>query len=324
MMISATIPNILSIIIYGSAGRPMQVEEVTPTLMIFVGLITGTTTILLYGVFVNKILIKRVKTLNDATKSVMQGDFNAKMEEKGQDELSTLIHNFNQMSNELKNNEYLSKEFVRNFSHELKTPLSAIKGYADLIIDGSLTEEEQLEYAHIISEESNRLSDLSKSMLLISLVDSSSIVQKDEPYNLAEQIRNVIQLTQLEWESKNINLDIDMDEVLIQSNKEFTYQIWQNLFTNAVEFSNKSDSISISLKENEDSVLFSISNPGKLSKEEQDRIFDLFYVLNKSRNKKSTGIGLTLTKKIVDKLKGKVALSSENNRITFEIELPKK
>lgn len=322
-MISSTIPNILSMIIYGTAGRPARLEEVTPATMLFVGLVTGTTTILLYGVFVNRILIKRVKTLNEATKNVMQGDFSASMEEQGQDELSTLIHNFNQMTNELKNNEYLSKEFVRNFSHELKTPLSAIKGYADLIKDGSLSEEEQLEYAHIISEESNRLSDLSKSMLLISLVDSSNIIQKDEPYNLAEQIRNVIQITQLEWESKNIDLNIEMDELLIQSNKEFTYQIWQNLFSNAVEFSNESNTISISLKEKEDSVLFTISNPGILSKEEQERIFDLFYVLNKSRNKKSTGIGLSLTKKIVDKLKGTITLSSVNNLITFQIELPK-
>ena len=323
MMISATIPNILSFIIYGSAGRPAHIEEVTPALMVFVGLITGTTTILLYGVVVNRLLIKRVKTLNAATKNVMQGDFSVCMEEQGQDELSTLIHNFNQMTNELKNNEYFNKEFVRNFSHELKTPLSAIKGYADLIKDGTLTNEEQVEYANIISEESNRLSDLSKSMLLISLVDSSGIIQKDEPYNLAEQIRNVIQISQLEWESKNIDLDIDMDEVMVRSNKEFTYQIWQNLFANAVEFSNESEAISLSLKEKVDSVIFTISNPGILSKEDQERVFDLFYILNKSKNKKSTGIGLTLTKKIVDKLKGRVTLSSENNLITFQIELPK-
>ena len=114
-----------------------------------------------------------------------------------------------------------------------------------------------------------------------------------------------------------------MDEVLIRSNKEFTYQIWQNLFSNAVEFSNESETITLSLKEKVDSVIFTISNPGTLSKEDQERVFDLFYILNKSRNKKSTGIGLTLTKKIVDKLKGRVTLSSENNLITFQIELPK-
>jgi len=309
--------------IYGSAGRPAHIEEVTPGLMIFVGLVTGTITILLYSVFVNRILIKRVKTLNQATKNVMLGNFNTNIEEEGQDELSTLIQNFNQMTLELKNNEYLNKEFVRNFSHELKTPLSAIKGYADLIKDGALTEEEQVEYAQIISDESKRLSDLSKSMLLISLVDSSSIIQKDESYNLAEQIRNVIQLMQLEWESKNINLDIDMDEVMIRSNKEFTYQIWQNLFANAVMFSKEKETISLSLKENENSVLFSISNPGSLSLDEQERIFDLFYISDTSRNKKSTGIGLTLTKKIVDKLQGKVSISSQNNLLTFKIVIPK-
>jgi len=323
MMISSTIPNLLSFMIYGSAGRPAHIEEVTPGLMIFVGLVTGTITILLYSVFVNRILIKRVKTLNQATKNVMLGNFNTNIEEEGQDELSTLIQNFNQMTLELKNNEYLNKEFVRNFSHELKTPLSAIKGYADLIKDGALTEEEQVEYAQIISDESKRLSDLSKSMLLISLVDSSSIIQKDESYNLAEQIRNVIQLMQLEWESKNINLDIDMDEVMIRSNKEFTYQIWQNLFANAVMFSKEKETISLSLKENENSVLFSISNPGSLSLDEQERIFDLFYISDTSRNKKSTGIGLTLTKKIVDKLQGKVSISSQNNLLTFKIVIPK-
>jgi len=257
MLISSMIPNMLSFIIYGPAGGPAHIEDVTPGLMIFVGLSTGMITILLYSFFVNKILIKRVKTLNDATKNVMQGNFNISMDEFGQDELSTLIQNFNQMTEELKNNEYLSKEFVRNFSHELKTPLSAIKGYADLIKDGSLTEKERLDYASIIADESNRLSDLSKSMLLISLVDSSGIIHKDESYNVTEQIRNVIQITQLEWESKNIVLDIEMDEVSIQSNKEFTYQIWQNLFTNAVKFSNDSETISLSLKETEDSMVFS-------------------------------------------------------------------
>ncbi len=287
-------------------------------------LITAGISLSLFGLAIKYMIINRIRTLSVATKQVAHGNFDIHIASKGKDELSSLTNDFNQMVQELKANEYLNKEFVRNFSHEFKTPISAIKGYAELIESGNLTPEEIVEYSAIIAIESARLSNLSKNMLQLSILDSTSIVKTDQEFNVSEQIRSVIQMLQLSWEQKNLELNLDIEEVHLLSNKELTYQIWKNLIENAINYSENNQKLDIEVKSEGREVVFVITNYGiGISKEEQNHIFELFYVIEKSRHQTSSGIGLSITKRIIDKLKGNIEVSSKEDEFTtFKVKLP--
>lgn len=278
----------------------------------------------LFAYAINHFIVKRIKKVDEATIRVKEGYYDFELDTSGKDEITNLSKNFNLMLNALKANEYVNKEFVRNFSHELKTPLSAIKGYAELISQNELSPEERTNYLDIIIHESERLSHLSNNMLQISLVDSMSIVMKEDHYNFAEQIRKVIQIMQLSWEEKGLDFDLDLDEVHFRNNKELTYQVLLNLISNAIEFSTKNTEIKITLKDLIDEIKFTITNQGDpIPKDDFEKVFQLFYVTDKSKHQTSTGIGLTLTKKIVEKLEGTISFQSEDGLTTFEVVIPK-
>jgi signal transduction histidine kinase len=303
-----------------------DLNPLTPVIMheyIFIGiLIIGFFFMILFGLAVNHIILKRIRLLNHAVKEIESGHFDFQVEVDGKDEISALMSNLNKMTKELQANEYLSKEFARNVSHEFKTPLSSIKGYAELIENGSLSEEDRVEYSGIIIHEIDRLSKLSKNLLQISLLDSSNLIKQDEEYFIDEQIRSVLQLTQLEWESKNIEFDLILDEILYVGNKDLTFQIWQNLISNAIKFSKDNSIIRISLKKESD-ISFEIQDYGLgISFEDQSKIFNQFFIANKSRNKSGSGLGLSITKKIVEKLGGSICFESvENEGTTFHVKL---
>jgi len=287
-------------------------------------ILTAFISLSLFGLAIKYMIIDRIRSLSLATKQVSEGNFDLYMESKGHDELSSLTNDFNKMVKELKANEYLNKEFVRNFSHEFKTPISAIKGFAELIESGQLNNDEIIEYSKIISTESTRLAQLSKNMLQLSVLDSTSIIKMDQKFNLSEQIRSVIQLFQLSWEEKKLDLVLDMDEVYITTNKDLTYQIWKNLIENAIQYTMDNQKLVISVKSDGKNALFVITNYGVgISIEEQKHIFDIFYVGKSSTIPASTGIGLSIVKKITEKLKGSVEVTSINDLYTsFNISLP--
>lgn len=318
--LSSVIPNILFYIVSGGESAKPNFESNPPSIL---GMIIGIAfMIFIFNFIMNKIIYKRMARLNRATKEVIQGNYDIEIEERENDEISELIRNFNTMTKELKSNDYQNKEFVRNFSHELKTPLSAIKGYSDLIINADLSMEEQIEYINIISNEAERLTELSRNMLLISSVDANVIVPKFDEFNVSEQIRNVIQLTQLSWEERKIEFDILLPDKIIISNKELLYQVWINLLSNAIKFSPLEGVIKIELEIKEEELVFTFSNKGTIEVEDLEKVFDLFFIIEKSRTTNSSGVGLTLTKKIVNKLDGSIKALSNNNFVTFIVNIP--
>lgn len=320
MMIAGAISRLTYKLIIGGDFQPGFSED-----RVFGAiLITLLLALILFSIAVNYFIAKRIKDIDKGTLRIIDGDYDFVLDTKGHDEIANLSKNFNLMKNEIKSNEYLNKEFVRNFSHEFKTPLSVIRGYAELLEDNGLSEKEKKNYIDIIISESERLSNLANNMLQISLIDSTSIIAKDDEYNLAEQIRNVIQMIQLMWEEKKLSFDLELAEVYIKSNKELTYQILLNLISNAIKFSNDSEVIKVSLDEKDNSIKFSITNKGQvIPADDYDKVFRLFYIANKSRNTSSTGIGLTLTKKIIDKLNGNISFESKDGITTFNVELCK-
>lgn len=318
MIITSVIPNIISYISTGSFLGESSKDR-PYFIMIFISVFVM---IMIFNVIMNKIIYKRINNLNHATKEVMKGNYDIEIEEGSNDEITEVIRNFNVMIKELKSNEYQNKEFIRNFSHELKTPLSAIKGYSDLILEANLSKEEQIEYAKIISDESSRLSELSRNMLLISMIDSKVILPENDNFNVAEQIRNIIQLTQLSWEEKNLSFDLELPDKTIMSNKELLYQVWLNLLSNSIKFSPEDSVIKIALEINESELTFSISNKGIIKAEDLEKIFDLFYVPKESKNANSSGVGLALVKNIITKLSGDIIVKTIEDNTVVTVNLP--
>lgn len=318
IVISSILPRLL----FGAYNTFRPDIELTPGFILVVGFLSVFTSISLFSLFMNKVILKRITALNNATKEVIIGNYDFSLEMKQNDEISELTNNFNLMVKELQSNEYLNKEFVRNMSHELKTPLSAINGYAELIKNGDLSSKEITEYSEIISSESKRLSLLAKDILQISLIESQSIIRQSDKYNVSEQVRNVIQLMQLNWEDKEIYFDLNLEEIYSVSNKEITYQIWTNLISNSIKFTTKKSKIKITLENKDNQLTFTITNPGSISIEEQEKVFNLFYTTNTQENRDSNGVGLALTSKIVDKLNGTISLKSQDGLVTFNVTIP--
>jgi signal transduction histidine kinase len=278
----------------------------------------------LFALAINQFIVRRIRKLSEATQAVAKGDFNMQVSVVGNDELSKLTANFNLMVRELYANEYLSKEFVRNFSHEFKTPISSIRGYAELIAQGGLSADEVAEYSQIIASESARLSNLAKNMLQLSMLDAKHIAVKTESFHLAEQIRRVIQTLQFAWEEKNLEFNLDLAELSIDSNPELTHQVWHNLVENAISHSPMNGTIDIILRQAEAGVEFALTDHGPgIALEDQPHVFQLFFVAERTRKLTSSGIGLSVTKRIVDKLGGTISFESVPDiHTTFVIRLP--
>lgn len=280
-----------------------------------------------YLVFVLRhFVVKRITKLSDATKEVTGGNFEISLPNKGKDQISLLTKNFNIMTKDLKANQHINKEFSRNFSHEMKTPLASIMGFAESIANSS-KDKKIVNEAIIIIEEAKRLSDLSQSILQLSQLDNMSIIPSNDQFNPSSQISSIVVSMQQAWEEKKIEFDINADNEAIISNESLVYQIWKNLISNAVKYASEKSKIKIDLSVDNGQLIFVITNQGQvISDDDKSKIFSLFFVGDKSRtNKNSTGVGLTLTKTIVEKLEGDISFTSnQEGETTFRVLLKTK
>jgi len=273
------------------------------------------------------IILKPIKKISSATKIISQGNFEVEIVDKKKqrkDEIGELISNFNKMAKSLEKNEYVHKDFVSSVSHEIKTPITAIAGFAELLKDDNLPYEKKEEYLGVIISESSRLSNLSRNLLKLSELDNKVIYEKKE-FSLDEQIRRVILLLQNKWEEKHIELDIDIDKVIFIGDEELFEIIWINLIGNAIKFSKENGKISIKLKEENNQILASIQDCGiGILESDKEYIFERFYIADKSRNKEGTGLGLSIVKKIISIYDGKIYFESQREvGTTFYIKLDK-
>ena len=266
----------------------------------------------LTAVFSKKAL-KPLRKIIKATRRVTQGDFSAKVEEgKGISELAELAHSFNKMTQELSGIETLRSDFVNNFSHEFKTPIVSIQGFADLLIDEDLSDEERLEYLKIIRAESKRLAELSNSVLTLSKYEAIEIIAEKEPYRLDEQIRMAVVMTEPKWAAKSLEVDILLEEATRNGNADLTQQVWLNLIDNAVKFSETGGTLTVRLSHWNGGFRFSIKDTGPgMDEQTVAHIFDKFYQGDASRAEEGNGLGLAIVKRIVALCGGYVAVQSE-------------
>ncbi len=277
------------------------------------------------AVGLSKIFVSPMMKLGDAMRKVAGGDFTVRLDctSKIRD-VREVYGSFNTMVKELGNTETLQTDFVSNVSHEFKTPINAIEGYASLLQDSQLTDEQKNAYIDKIIFNTRRLSDLVGNILLLSKVNNQTISLKASTFRLDEQVRQSILALESKWEKKEIEFDIDLDEIEYTGYENLLSHVWLNLIDNAVKFSPQNGQIRIRLKQLDGSVTFSIWDNG-LSIPEADigRIFNKFYQGDNSHASEGNGLGLALVRKIVAAAHGTINVtSSEDAGTEFVVALP--
>ncbi len=270
-------------------------------------------------------ILRPISAINEATKAVAKGDFSVRMnEDVPASEISEMAHNFNIMAEELERTETFSNDFISNVSHEFNTPLSAIEGYATLLQNKNLEEEKRQVYIAKILFNVKRLSSLTGNILQLSHLENQQIMPVKTSYQLDEQLRETVILFEEQWSAKNIQLDIDLENVVYYGSCDLLAQVWQNIFGNAVKFSPENGTIRVILRQEDNHVRVSIADNGPgMSPEVQQRIFEKFYQGDNSHSGEGNGLGLTLAKRIVDLCGGQIIISSKENKGTaFHIILP--
>ena len=295
----------------------MVASRIVLTLLCYVGI--GA---VLITVSANRV-VRPIIRLSGATQEVAKGNFDIQIENNSKDEVGKLIDNFNKMIKELKSIEYLRKDFISSVSHEFKTPVASIQGFAKLLQNNDLTEEERQEYTQIIIEETSRMSKLSSNILNLSRLENQEMIGNKTVFSLDEQIRKSILLLEPEWSKKNIEFDIELDSVQFKGDEELLQQVWLNLLSNAIKFSYENGIITVRLYEIGSVVKVKISDTGVgMSEEVQERIFEKFYKEDSAHSFEGSGLGLSLVKRIVDLCGGKIYVKSSLGRgSTFTIEL---
>jgi len=274
-------------------------------------------------IIVVRSIVKPIKQLSKASKEVAKGNFDVAIKTNQRDEIGQLTRDFNIMTSELKNIDVLRKDFVSNVSHEFRTPITSIIGYAKLINGSCLIDKQLEEYSEIIISEGERLSELSSNLLKLSEFDSKVIRNQTSNYSLDEQIRKSILLLEIQWTKKELTFDIDLEEVMLCGDKNLLQQVWLNLIQNAIKFSDQYGLVQIQLNKSSHTAIFKITNQGmKIAEEDRAHIFERFYKGDKSRSKDGYGLGLVLVKKIVEFSNGTIYFDSKEEGTTFVVELP--
>lgn len=277
------------------------------------------------SLFVVHHVLKPVRELSSAMQKVSRGDYTVTLDSKPHTgELRELYEDFNQMVWELNSTEMLHSDFISNVSHEFKTPLATISGYATLLQDDTLASEERNEYAEIIIQSTKELSRMTGNILNLSHLENQSVIYEKEQFRVDEQIRQSILRMEPVWSAKNIGIDPELDNITWYGNMELTAHVWNNLLDNAVKFTPQGGEITISahIVDKWLEVTFQDSGIG-MTPEVQAHIFDKFYQGDTSHKKKGNGLGLALVRRIVTLYGGSIQVESiPELGSTFKILLP--
>ena len=275
------------------------------------------------SIIVGRRPMKQIDEFIKALNSLANGHFETRIDAGKNGVAKELIDSFNTLASELQNTEMLRSDFVDNFSHEFKTPIVSIRGFAKLLKRQDLSDERRSEYIDIIIDESSRLAELSTNVLNLAKIENQNILTDVKPVNISEQIRTCILLLEKKWINKDLYVGADFGEFVCPANEELLKQVWINILDNAVKCADKRGLIEVTIRQDQNTLYVSIKNTGsEISAEMQKRIFDKFYQGDTSHSSEGTGIGLAISKKIVDLHNGAIRVSSGLNYVVFTIELP--
>lgn len=300
---------------------PVILPFVTLGVCIFIGTIMAAA--------VSKFVLNPLRRLINATEEIKKGHYDVRVTDQTIiGELNNLLQSFNSMAGELENTELFRKDFINNFSHEFKTPIVSIRGFARQLQKDNeahmLTDEQRREYTDIIVDESDRLARLSANILMLNKFENQQIVTDKTEFYLDEQIRRAVLILEKQWEAKNIELSLELDEIKYLFNEEMLSQVWINLIGNAIKFSSEGGVISIRCREKDGKAVIDVIDSGDgMDSDTVKKIFDKFYQCDTSHKSEGNGLGLSIVKRIVELAGGEISVISELGKgSTFRVSLP--
>lgn len=263
------------------------------------------------------------KLLN-AIETVAAGSFEVRLEDVGSGLYHEVFANFNAMCEELRSIQTLRDDFINHFSHEFKTPITSINGFARLLLEEKVSEEERVQYLQIIAAESDRLAGMATSALLMTKLDSQQFIADKAPYSLDEQIKRCAILLSPQWTAKGIDLSAELESATFLGSADLMQHVWINIIGNAVKFTPQGGKITLALKREADWAVAEIADTGKgMAKEELERAFEKYYQGDGSRSSKGLGLGLAIARRVVSLSGGRLEAQSrlgEGSR--FIVSLP--
>ena len=284
---------------------------------IVLGLIIAT---IVYSMFCAPII-----NISRAMKKVAEGNFDMELDTKSYiNEVQDIYSSFNLMVKELRATEILQTDFVSNVSHEFKTPINAIEGYAMLLQDPQCTSEDKENYSQRILFNTRRLSNLVGNILLLSKVENQTIQTREQKYRLDEQIRQAIVMLEPKWTEKEIELDVELEEAYYLGDESLMFHVWMNLIENAIKFDPQGGEIRMKLEKQEKKILFTIEDNGPgISEQGMKHIFHKFYQDDSSHKSAGNGLGLALVKQILDISGGSIFVENiPSGGSRFVVKLP--
>lgn len=326
-----------------SVGVPVEVDDRSYALFLrpnikllfseihflLAGLLGGMVLIsLAFMLYVARKLVKPISKLTTATKEVGSEQFVLDLPVGRRDEIGQLARSFQQMTEQLEASDQMRKQFINDVSHDFQTPLQNIKGYANLLQADTLSEAEKSRYLTIIGDETNRLSGLTRQLLLLTSLDALTTPLEPKTFSLTEQITTVIRKYRWLMDEKDISFSMELEEASFDGQAEFTEKIWENLLSNALKYTPDGGSIDVTLSEIDVEFAITIADSGiGISKEHIPYLFDRFYRVDEARHQKieGTGLGLSIVEQAVVIHGGKINVESSTESGTkFTVYLPKK
>ena len=319
---------IIFFLIYRGALMPGTTQLNGGTLfgyLVLISLVTGS----ILSFLILRFPLKPINKILNAMNRLAAGDYSVRLGFKGlfakNSTVRELTNSFNRMASELERTEMLRSDFINNFSHEFKTPIVSIAGFAKVLKRGNLNEEKRKECLDIIEEESLRLSQMATNVLNLTKVENQSILTDVSEYNLSEQIRTCVLVLENKWSKKHIDLSLPDEEYYVKANEELLKQVWINLIDNAIKFSKDYGIVDIQIGKDGESIHITVSNDGEeIPENAREKIFNKFYQADESHATEGNGVGLAVVKKIVDLHGGNVSVSCADGRTAFTVSLPRK
>lgn len=291
-------------------------------LLALVSLLLGT----VIALYVGRLIVRPVQRISEAFDALSAGNFDVRVpEDQSVREIREMAQHFNAMAHDLSHMETLRSDFVANVSHEFKTPIAAIEGYATLLQRPDLPPERRSRYVEVILDNARRLSNLSGNILMLSKLENQELIPGQSEFRLDEQLRRCILLLESKWTEKDLQWDLDLPRLNYFGSEELLEQVWCNLLDNAIKHSPDGGVISVRLRDTGAALAVSVTDRGDgMSQEVQKHIFEKFYQGDPSHKAQGNGLGLALVKRIVELCRGQIAVRSAPGRgAEFEITLPK-
>ncbi len=269
--------------------------------------------------------IRPIHKLIEAMRRVSQGDFSVRLQEEDcVGEMQELVSSYNHMAQELSGIEMFRTDFINNFSHEFKTPIVSIRGFAKQLERNDISEEQKKEYTRIIVSESERLANMSANVLLLTKLENQQIITNKTRYPLDEQIRSCILIMEKQWSDKELELRLELDPLLYEGDEEMMSHVWLNLLSNAIKFSPHGGVLEVSCMRVQDFIVAQVRDEGEgMDEATRSRVFEKFYQGDTAHATDGNGLGLSLVKRIVDLCGGKITVgSAPGEGTTFSVYLP--